>query len=71
MYAIKVDSEYEEYELYESFDNEYFELILEYVNDMKSIPNRFTVITDNGDEFVTNVSQWLTKKQIAELEKLL
>jgi hypothetical protein len=71
MYAVRVDSEYEEYELYESFDNEYFELILEYVNDMKSIPNRFTVITDNGDEFVTNVSQWLTKKQIAELEKLL
>jgi hypothetical protein len=71
MYAVRVDSEYEEYELYEEYDNEYFELILEYVNDMKSIPNRFTVITDNGDEFVTNVSQWLTKKQIAELEKLL
>jgi hypothetical protein len=71
MYAVRVDSEYEEYELYESFDNEYFELILEYVNDMKSIPNRFTIITDNGDEFVTKPSQWLTKKQIAELEKLL
>jgi hypothetical protein len=71
MYAVRVDSEYEEYELYEEYDNEYFELILEYVNDMKSIPNRFTVITDNGNEFVTNVSQWLTKKQLSELEKFL
>lgn len=71
MQSIRTTDEYKEYELVEERDDEYFDLVYQYVLDMKEIPETFSVTDEYGFEFETNVKHWLSKDQMETLKKLL
>jgi hypothetical protein len=74
MRAVRTTNTYENelYELIEDYEGEYYNLSSEYIKDKKCLPPcTFKVVTNNGDEFMTKVSEWLNKSELDSLEELL